>query len=156
MPRANRPWRLISGLSKTLAAALATGAIATVSSIVEPGHLTEQPTSHDRHDRSHCAHDRLADRGSEPVASHGRGLAEGEEEDGPLQLLGGPDRGIGVLVCYLGLLVIDFVWALLILNDQVFAAMTRNPLSATEYWTLSWFVACRQPAPGRPRRQQLN
>lgn len=49
--------------------------------------------------------------------------------------------GIGVLVCYAGLLAVNLMWALFILNDQVFASMTRNPLHATEYWTLSWFVA---------------
>jgi Flp pilus assembly protein TadB len=48
---------------------------------------------------------------------------------------------IGVLICYVGLLVINWVWALFILNDQVFASMTRNPLRAEEYWTLAWFVA---------------
>lgn len=49
--------------------------------------------------------------------------------------------GIGVLVCYVGLMVINLVWALFILNDRVFAATTRTPLHAAEYWTLSWFVA---------------
>ncbi|MFF4028982.1 hypothetical protein ACFYZ2_04310 [Streptomyces sviceus] len=49
--------------------------------------------------------------------------------------------GIGVLVCYVGLIVINLVWALFILNGQVFASTTRAPLDATEYWTLSWFVA---------------
>lgn len=49
--------------------------------------------------------------------------------------------GIGVLVCYVGLIVINLVWALFILNDQVFASMTRNRLHAEEYLTLSWFVA---------------
>jgi hypothetical protein len=49
--------------------------------------------------------------------------------------------GIGVLVCYVGLIVINLVWALFILNDQVFASTTRTPLRAAEYWTLSWFVA---------------
>src|SRR5690606_39901570 len=34
MVRANRPWRLVPGLSKALAAALATGAIATVNATV--------------------------------------------------------------------------------------------------------------------------
>ncbi len=49
--------------------------------------------------------------------------------------------GIGVLVCYAGLLVINLIWALFILNDQVFAFMTRSPLHLTEYLTLAWFVA---------------
>ena len=33
------------------------------------------------------------------------------------------------------------MWALFILNDRVFAAMTRTPLDAADYLTLSWFVA---------------
>ncbi|GAA5216198.1 hypothetical protein GCM10023323_68270 [Streptomyces thinghirensis] len=49
--------------------------------------------------------------------------------------------GIGVLVCYVGLMVINLVWASFILNDQVFSSLTRTSLHATEYWTLSWFVA---------------
>ncbi|WP_445051440.1 hypothetical protein [Streptomyces sp. SAS_269] len=49
--------------------------------------------------------------------------------------------GIGVLVCYVGLIVVNLVWALFILNDQVFASTTRTPLNAAEYCTLSWFVA---------------
>ncbi|GCD34135.1 hypothetical protein OEIGOIKO_01860 [Streptomyces chrestomyceticus JCM 4735] len=38
-------------------------------------------------------------------------------------------------------MVVNLAWALFILNDQVFASLTRAPLNATEYWTLSWFVA---------------
>ena len=49
--------------------------------------------------------------------------------------------GIGALVCYVGLMVINLVWALFILNDRVFASTTGTPLHATEYLTLSWFVA---------------
>ncbi len=49
--------------------------------------------------------------------------------------------GIGVIVCYAGLMVINLVWALFILNDQVFASFTQKPLQATDYWTLTWFVA---------------
>ncbi len=48
---------------------------------------------------------------------------------------------IGVLVCYGGLIVINLVWALFILNDRVFASTTRTPLNAAQYWTLCWFVA---------------
>jgi hypothetical protein len=40
-----------------------------------------------------------------------------------------------------GLAVVNLVWALFILNDRLFASLTRTPLHAAEYWTLAWFVA---------------
>ncbi|MEU9895996.1 hypothetical protein ACIBCS_01000 [Streptomyces phaeochromogenes] len=142
MVRANRPWRLVPGLSKALAAALATGAIATLDSTTWS----------------------LAGALSAPrlvIAMVGSvGLMIGWLiVDGELwhrSTEGSPEArqrarlyntstvvtvGIGVLVCYVGLLVINLAWALFILNDRVFASMTRTPLDATEYLTLSWFVA---------------
>ncbi|WP_436789678.1 hypothetical protein [Yinghuangia sp. YIM S10712] len=142
MVRANRPWRLVPGLSKALAAALATGAIATLTSDIWS----------------------LAEALSVPrlvIAMVGSvGLMIGWLiVDGELwDRSAGPSReakqrarlynastvvtvGIGVLVCYVGLMVINLVWALFILNDRVFASTTRTPLHAAEYWTLSWFVA---------------
>ncbi|MFE6163706.1 hypothetical protein ACFQ7F_32865 [Streptomyces sp. NPDC056486] len=142
MVRANRPWRLVPGLSKALAAALATGVVATVNSTVWS----------------------LADALSAPrlvIATVGSValmigwlIVDAQLWHHPAQ--GSPEArqrarlynvstvltvGVGVLACYVGLMVINFVWALFILNDQVFASMTRNPLNATDYWTLSWFVA---------------
>ncbi|MFF4858665.1 hypothetical protein ACFY2N_27675 [Streptomyces rubiginosohelvolus] len=142
MVRANQPWRLVPGLSKALAAALATGAIATVNSTVWS----------------------LAASLSTPrlviatVGSVGlmigwlivdadlwhrtaRSSPEARQKARLYNTSTVLTVGIGVLVCYVGLLVINLLWALFILNDQVFASMTRNPLHATEYWTLSWFVA---------------
>ena len=142
MVRANRPWRLVPGLSKALAAALATGAIATLDSTAWS----------------------LAGALSAPrlvIAMVGSvGLMIGWLiVDGELwhrSTEGSPEArqrarlyntstvvtvGIGVLVCYAGLMVINLVWALFILNDRVFASMTQTPLHATEYLTLSWFVA---------------
>ncbi|MFJ8632075.1 hypothetical protein [Streptomyces sp. NPDC093568] len=142
MVRANRPWRLVPGLSKALAAALATGAVATVNSTVWS----------------------LAASLSTPrlvIATVGSvGLmigwliidaelwhrsAESSPEARQRARLYNASTvltvGIGVLVCYVGLMVINWVWALFILNDQVFASMTRTPLHAEEYLTLSWFVA---------------
>jgi hypothetical protein len=49
--------------------------------------------------------------------------------------------GIGVLVCYGGLFLINLVWALFIINARVFTSMTQTPLHATKYVTLSWLVA---------------
>nr|WP_224293964.1 hypothetical protein [Streptomyces olivaceus] len=142
MVRANRPWRLVTGLSKALAAALATGAIATLDSTTWS--LSEALST-----------PRLV------IAMIGSvGLMIGWLiVDGELwhrSTEGSPEArqrarlynastvvtvGIGALVCYVGLMVINLLWALFILNDQVFASMTRSPLHATEYLTLSWFVA---------------
>ncbi|MEU7698086.1 hypothetical protein [Streptomyces sp. NPDC039028] len=142
MVRANRPWRLVPGLSKALAAALATGAVATVNSTVWS--LAEALSA-----------PRLviAMVGSVALmigwlivdAELWHRSAEGSPEARQRARLYNTSTvltvGIGVLVCYAGLLLINVVWALFILNDQVFASMTREPLDATDYWTLSWFVA---------------
>ncbi|MFF0143362.1 hypothetical protein ACFYRN_44090 [Streptomyces sp. NPDC005227] len=142
MVRANRPWRLVPGLSKALAAALATGAIATVNSTVWS----------------------LAEALSTPrlvIAMVGsvalmigwlivdaqlwhRSDETSLETKVKTRLYNASTVltvGIGVVVCYVGLMVINLMWALFILNDRVFASMTRTPLQATEYLTLSWFVA---------------
>ncbi|MEU1437240.1 hypothetical protein ABZ438_24685 [Streptomyces sp. NPDC005786] len=142
MVRANRPWRLVPGLSKALAAALATGAIATVNSTV--WNLAAS-----------LGAPRLviAMVGSVVLmigwlivdANLWHRTAEVSPEARKREALYNASTvvtvGIGVLVCYVGLLVINLVWALFILTDQVFASTTRTPLHATEYWTLSWFVA---------------
>ncbi|MGC0397631.1 hypothetical protein RKD27_000275 [Streptomyces sp. SAI-126] len=142
MVRANRPWRLVPGLSKALAAALATGAVATVNStvwnlaaslstprlviatvgsvgimigwLIVDANLWHRPPE------------------SSPEAKQRAALYNASTV---------LTVGIGVLVCYVGLMLINLVWALFILNDQVFASMTRTPLHPSEYWTLSWFVA---------------
>ncbi|WP_199844801.1 hypothetical protein [Streptomyces sp. DSM 15324] len=142
MVRANRPWRLVPGLSKALAAALATGAVATVNSTIwnlaaylsTPrlviatvgsvalmiGWLIVDADLWHRTDQvSPEARKRTALYNASTVVT----------------------VGIGVIVCYVGLVVINLVWALFILNRQVFASTTRTPLNATEYWTLAWFVA---------------
>ncbi|WP_241965349.1 hypothetical protein [Streptomyces sp. MH60] len=142
MVRANRPWRLVTGLSKALAAALATGAIATLDSTTWS--LAEALSA-----------PRLVIAMAGSVALMIGWLiidgelwhrsAEGSPEARQKARLYNASTvvtvGIGALVCYVGLLVINLVWALFILNEQVFASMTRSPLHATEYLTLSWFVA---------------
>ncbi|MFD0227118.1 hypothetical protein [Streptomyces hirsutus] len=142
MVRANRPWRLVPGLSKALAAALATGAIATVNST-----LWSLAAS--------LSTPRLVIAMVGSVALMIGWLivdgelwhrtAEGSPEARQRAALYNASTvltvGIGVLVCYGGLMVINLVWALFILNDRVFASLTRTPLHATEYLTLSWFVA---------------
>lgn len=142
MVRANRPWRLVPGLSKALAAALATGAVATVNSTVWS--LAEA-----------LGTPRLviATVGSVALmigwlivdAQLWHHSVEGSPEARQRARLYNTSTvltvGIGVLVCYVGLMLINVVWALFILNDQVFASVTREPLDASDYWTLSWFVA---------------
>ncbi|MET7452580.1 hypothetical protein ABZT03_11900 [Streptomyces sp. NPDC005574] len=142
MVRANRPWRLVPGLSKALAAALATGAVATVNSTVWS--LAEALSA-----------PRLviAMVGSLVImvgwlivdAQLWHRSAEGSPEARQRARLYNASTvltvGLGVLVCYAGLIVINLVWALFIINDQVFASTTHTPLNATEYLTLSWFVA---------------
>ncbi|GAB1332224.1 hypothetical protein [Streptomyces sennicomposti] len=142
MVRANRPWRLVPGLSKALAAALATGAIATVNStiwsvsealstlrlviamvgsvtlmigwLIVDARLWHRPTDASPEERK-----RTSLYNASTVMT----------------------VGIGVIVCYGGLIVINLVSALFILNDRVFASMTRSPLHAADYYTLSWFVS---------------
>ncbi|WP_239155747.1 hypothetical protein [Streptomyces sp. SID14446] len=142
MVRANRPWRLVPGLSKALAAALATGAVATVNSTVWS--LAEALSA-----------PRLVIAMVGSIALMIGWLIVDAElwhrstENSPEAKLRANlynastvvTVGIGVLVCYAGLSVINLVWALFILNDRVFASMTRAPLDATGYLTLSWFVA---------------
>jgi hypothetical protein len=142
MVRANRPWRLVPGLSKALAAALATGAIATVNStiwslaeslsilrlvvamvgsiglmigwLVVDAHLWHRSS---RDSREATQKGRLYNASTLITV------------------------GIGVLICYGGLFAINLLWAMFIINDRVFASMTRTPLHAAEYLTLSWLVA---------------
>ncbi|QJS08782.1 hypothetical protein HKX69_03965 [Streptomyces argyrophyllae] len=142
MVRANQPWRLVPGLSKALAAALATGAVATVNSTLWS--LSEALST-----------PRLVIAMVGSVAlmigwlivdAHlwHRSKDASPEERKRTTLYNASTvvtLGIGVIVCYAGLMVVNLVWALFILNDKVFASMTRTPLHATEYWTLSWFVA---------------
>ncbi|MFF0854032.1 hypothetical protein ACFYVM_23770 [Streptomyces sp. NPDC003280] len=142
MVRANQPWRLVPGLSKALAAALATGAVATVNSTLWS--LSEALST-----------PRLVIAMVGSVAlmigwlivdAHlwHRSTDTSPEERKRTSLYNASTIvtvGIGVVVCYAGLMVINLVWALFILNDRVFASMTRTPLHASEYWTLSWFVA---------------
>ncbi|MFG2356982.1 hypothetical protein [Streptomyces sp. NPDC048521] len=142
MVRANRPWRLVPGLSKALAAALATGAVATVNSTVwslaealsAPRLVIAMVGSVGIMIGWLIVDAQLWDR-STGVAREARLRARLYNASTVVTV------GIGVLVCYVGLVVINLVWALFILNDRVFASMTRTPLHATDYWTLSWFVA---------------
>ncbi|MFF8884119.1 hypothetical protein [Streptomyces flaveolus] len=142
MVRANRPWRLVTGLSKALAAALATGAIATLDSttwslseaLSAPRLVIAMVGSVGLMIGWLIVDGELWHRSTE-------GAPEARQRARLYNISTVVTVGIGALVCYVGLMVINLVWALFILNDQVFASMTRTPLHATEYLTLSWFVA---------------
>ncbi|MEU8467302.1 hypothetical protein AB0F30_05155 [Streptomyces sp. NPDC029006] len=142
MVRANRPWRLVPGLSKALAAALATGAVATVNSTIWS---LSQALSVPRLVIAMVGSVVLMIGWLIVDAELWHRAAEVSPEARKRAALYNASTvvtvGIGVLVCYVGLLVVSLVWALFILNDRVFASMTRTPLHGTEYWTLSWFVA---------------
>ncbi|MFD9187169.1 hypothetical protein ACFWCA_02970 [Streptomyces phaeochromogenes] len=142
MVRANRPWRLVPGLSKALAAALATGAIATLDSttwslagaLSAPRLVIAMVGSVGLMIGWLIVDGELWHRSTE-------GSPEARQRTRLYNTSTVVTVGIGVLVCYAGLMVINLVWALFILNDRVFASMTQTPLHATEYLTLSWFVA---------------
>ncbi|MCB8906774.1 MULTISPECIES: hypothetical protein [unclassified Streptomyces] len=142
MVRANRPWRLVPGLSKALAAALATGAIATLDSttwslagaLSVPRLVIAMVGSVGLMIGWLIVDGELWHRSAE-ASPEARQRARLYNTSTVLTV------GIGALACYVGLMVINLVWALFILNDRVFASMTQTPLHATEYLTLSWFVA---------------
>ncbi|SNT55750.1 hypothetical protein SAMN05216252_14021 [Actinacidiphila glaucinigra] len=142
MVRANRPWRLVPGLSKALAAALATGAVATVNSTIwslaeylsAPRLVIATVGSVGLMIGWLIIDAELWHRSTE-VSAEARQRARLYNASTVMTV------GIGVLVCYGGLIVINLVWALFIINGEVFASVTRSPLQAAEYLTLSWFVA---------------
>ncbi|MFB7101378.1 hypothetical protein [Streptomyces hydrogenans] len=142
MVRANRPWRLVPGLSKALAAALATGTVATVNSTVwslatslSTPRLVIATVGSVALMIGWLIVDANLWHRTDEVSPEARKRAALYNASTVMTL------GIGVIVCYAGLVVINLVWALFILNDRLFASLTRTPLHATEYWTLSWFVA---------------
>ncbi|MFF9275600.1 hypothetical protein [Streptomyces griseosporeus] len=142
MVRANRPWRLVPGLSKALAAALATGAVATVNSTIwtlaaalSTPRLVIATVGSVALMVGWLIVDANLWHRTDEVSPEARKRAALYNASTVVTV------GIGVIVCYVGLMVVNLVWALFILNDRVFASTTRTPLHATEYWTLSWFVA---------------
>jgi hypothetical protein len=142
MVRANRPWRLVPGLSKSFAAALATGAIATVNSTV--WNLAESLG---------LLRLVIAMVGSIALMAgwlivdarlwhQSKGVSPETKQKARLYNASTVITvSIGVLICYGGLFVINLIWALFIINDRVWASMTQTSLNTTVYLTLSWFVA---------------
>nr|WP_294003099.1 hypothetical protein [Streptomyces sp.] len=142
MVRANRPWRLVPGLSKALAAALATGAVATVNSTIwnlatslSTPRLVIATVGSVALMIGWLIVDADLWHRTDEVSPEARKRTHLYNTSTVVTV------GIGVVVCYAGLVVINLVWALFILNDRLFASTTRTPLHATQYWTLAWFVA---------------
>jgi len=48
---------------------------------------------------------------------------------------------IGVLICYVGLLVVNLLWALFILDPNVMGEHLQSAMGYSDIFVLSWFVA---------------
>jgi hypothetical protein len=141
MVRTNQPWKLVPGLSKALAAALATGAIATVNSTVW---LLSSSLSVNRV--------ALAMVGSIVLMVSwliiDAGLWHHPDDESRDRL---EKRALynastvltvtcGVLICYVALYLINLLWALFIVNGQAFEQMVSQPMSGSQYLVLTWLV----------------
>ena len=142
MVRTNQPWKLVPGLSKALAAALATGAIATVNStvwllasslsvtrltiamlgsiaLIVSWLIVDAKLWHRPRDESREGKERRTLYNTSTVLT----------------------VACGGLICYAALYVINLLWALFIVNGQAFQQMVGHSMSGTDYVTLSWLVA---------------
>jgi hypothetical protein len=142
MVLANRPWLLVPGLKSALVAALATGAVATINStvwllatslsgwrlvvamvvsialvagwLVIDGELWDRPD-----DDSAAAKERSRLYNASTLVT----------------------LTTGVLICYLGLYVVNLAWALFILNPAVMGGYLNVSLGYGDLFVLTWFVA---------------
>lgn len=142
MVLANRPWRLVPGLKSGLVAALATGAIATITStvwllagslswwrlvvatvvaiallvgwLVIDGELWDRPE-----DESEEARERSRLYNTSTLVT----------------------LSVGVLICYLALYVVNLAWALFILDPKVMGGYLNVSLGYSDIFVLTWFVA---------------
>jgi hypothetical protein len=142
MVLANRPWLLVPGLKSALVAALASGAIATINStvwllagslswwrllvatiasvalvvgwLVIDGELWDRPD-----DDSAAAKERSRLYNTSTLVT----------------------LTAGVLICYLGLYVVNLVWALFVLDPAVMGGYLHASLGYGDLFLLTWFVA---------------
>ena len=142
MVLANRPWLLVPGLKSGLVAALATGAVATINStvwlvasslswwrlaiatvlsiavvvawLVIDAHLWDHPDSDSDDARQRS---RLYNTSTLITLT------------------------IGVLICYVGLYLVNLLWALFILDPNVMGGSVHDSLGYGDIVVLSWFVA---------------
>ena len=142
MVRTNQPWKLVPGLSKALAAALATGAIATVNSTVW---LLSSTLSVTRLTIAMLGSIALIvgwliidaqlwhrSRDDSP---------EGKERRALYNTSTVLTVTCGGLICYAALYVINLLWALFLVNGHAFQRMVGHSMSGADYFTLSWLVA---------------
>ena len=141
MVRTNQPWKLVPGLSKALAAALATGAIATVNStiwllssslgmtrlaIAMVGSIVlmvswliiDAGLWHHPDDESRDSKEKRALYNASTVLT----------------------VTCGVLICHVALYLINLLWALFIVNGRAFEQMVGHPMGGTQYLVLAWLV----------------
>jgi hypothetical protein len=142
MVLANRPWRLVPGLKSALVAALATGAVATINStvwllagslswwrltiatvvsiavvvawLVIDAELWDRPE-----DDSAQARERSRLYNTSTVVT----------------------LTAGVLICYVGLYLVNLVWALFVLDPAVMGGYLHESLGYGDLFVLAWFVA---------------
>ncbi|MDR6176507.1 hypothetical protein QE364_001219 [Nocardioides zeae] len=139
---ANRPWRLVPGLSSALVAALTTGAIATINSTVwlladslHPWRLVVATVAAialvvgwliiDAH---------LWDR-PEDDSREARERSRLYNTSTVLTLTA------GAVVCYVVLYLVNLVWAFFVLDPAVMGGFLRISISHADFFLLAWFVA---------------
>ena len=141
MVLAHRPWLLVSGLKSALVAALTTGAIATVNSMVWvlAGSLSSW---------------RLVIATLLSIALVVGGLVvDGELWDRPDDdSVHARDRSrlsntstlltlaAGVVICYVALYILNLVWGLFVLDPAVMSGYLRKSLDYQDLFVLAWFV----------------
>jgi hypothetical protein len=142
MVLANRPWLLIPGLKSALVAALATGAVATVNSTVwlVAGSLswwrlvTATVISIAVVVAWLVIDAQLWDR-PDSDSDEARRRSRLYNASTLITLT------IGVLICYVGLYVVNLLWALFILDPNVMGGYLHATMNYGDLFVLSWFVA---------------
>jgi len=142
MVLANRPWRLVPGLKSALVAALATGAVATVNSTVW---LVASSLSWWRLVTATIVSIAVVI-GWLVIDAHLWDHPDGDSDEARQRsrLYNASTLitlTIGVLICYVGLYVVNLLWALFILDPNVMGEHLSSAMDYSDIFVLSWFVA---------------